>query len=1365
MKKKTARWAVALLLVWALLALSLATAFAAEEGTLYEGTLEKKTGQALATVRYYLGDENDYQFAVWSETEEGYRYHFTAPEGEYTVVPEYYSTEVWDGAVDLSWYDPAKTEFELENGAQLAGLAAIISGSVDSHTPDYRIRGDRGLLQYTVIENYELIGAGGGNETATVYMGLAKNDFSGKIIHLAKDIDMGGKTDVTNWTPIGGTYPMEVSDLTGDVHITISYFNGVLDGRGHRILNLYCDRSNTAHFSHSQGIGLVGNMGTLYEGEAAPAQAPAVRNLSVAGEIHGRRSVGGIVGRIGNGVPAVYVENCANFATVTAHDAKGCGGIVGAGWAAGGAIVNCYNAGEISNRDYQCPTGGICGNNQNMNIYNCYNVGTIYAAGERGRAIGGHDGGSYIVSDCYYLEGCDNDPGSNGWYTGGDAGVTANCTALSEEKMKQQELVNLLNNNGSAYVYRAGEYPQLFWEADRTLLDQTCTVTIQKPTGGAITTEPAGQELPMGTVVRLGNVPETGWAFREYTFNGAKTTGDFFTLMEATQVSGGFESMRAGVLRITENPACEITVTKNGTAMVDGVLTQVENWPVHAGDQLYENDVLTATAVWREGAYPEDPSLVYLGMVDPTSKNNYKYAFTYTGGTEKNTTVNTHTVTSAITQQGISLTLTVEAQTRNKNWGDVADTSWYSADASEYTLTNARQLAGLIRLSKQQGVTFAGKIIHLGNDISLKNDDGTAGIRLWDGIGKSDCRFAGIFDGAGYGIYDMTAVNNTGSYVGLFCYCQGAEIKDLTVSGTAMGQSCISGICADATATTIKNCVSHVNVTDTGYGSTGGIIGAVHEGCQIENCINYGNITAPDKFGGIVGVITGNDCTVTGCINYGNVQANRTATNGVGGIAGRAESACTISYCANYGEVTGKQCLGGVIGSAVGTSGKAMTVSHCYNAGTIRNTATSASAITGGVAGVFNYCAMDHCFNYGIIETEESSTSSYIGALVGRHYGRSQAKLEKNSWLEGSCAWAVHGAESRDGAEKLTAVDFTKEDLLTALNEAGEAFALTNGRYPELLAAVGTAHTHTGGTATCCRQAICTGCHMPYGEPDPKNHEGDRELKNQVAPVWTTDGYSGDEVCTGCGEIVKQGSVIPADKDSIILSVYEQSGTGEAKLLKSYSRSDINALFAVDDRGVQGYQYWKDGIETLVAVREYVTLEALLKDAGISFAAGDTLLPDAAACVTWETMQEKSWFFHTAEEKFAVPVCLAFCYEIGTSGTVEEIAQNAKYADAFRLCYGASEYGAEAGYRLTTGIKAITVVHPEKQGLALGDLNGDGIIDIIDAGILVQFCNDMRDLSPEQRLAADINGDGEIDIIDAGILVQFCNDIIKTLRP
>ena len=60
----------------------------------------------------------------------------------------------------------------------------------------------------------------------------------------------------------------------------------------------------------------------------------------------------------------------------------------------------------------------------------------------------------------------------------------------------------------------------------------------------------------------------------------------------------------------------------------------------------------------------------------------------------------------------------------------------------------------------------------------------------------------------------------------------------------------------------------------------------------------------------------------------------------------------------------------------------------------------------------------------------------------------------------------------------------------------------------------------------------------------------------------------------------------------------------------------------------------------------------------------------------------------------------------------------------------------------------------------LGDVNGDGEIDIFDANLIVGYYNGTAELTEEQLRAADVNGDGEIDIFDANLVVSFYNGTI-----
>ncbi len=60
----------------------------------------------------------------------------------------------------------------------------------------------------------------------------------------------------------------------------------------------------------------------------------------------------------------------------------------------------------------------------------------------------------------------------------------------------------------------------------------------------------------------------------------------------------------------------------------------------------------------------------------------------------------------------------------------------------------------------------------------------------------------------------------------------------------------------------------------------------------------------------------------------------------------------------------------------------------------------------------------------------------------------------------------------------------------------------------------------------------------------------------------------------------------------------------------------------------------------------------------------------------------------------------------------------------------------------------------------LGDINGDGEIDLRDAALLIRHCNEAVALTEVQCKAADLNGDGKVDIKDAGLIIRYCNEAI-----
>lgn len=212
-----------------------------------------------------------------------------------------------------------------------------------------------------------------------------------------------------NWTPIAkyGIYK-----FNGEYH-----FDGVFDGNGHTISNLYINDKNGSN------LGLFGYVNPTTEktsvknlkmasvqivGKADIAAVCAsgynatFENIEViSGSITGFSDIYGISGCRGS------VKNCINRADVTAgsynvagvistiqDEASNCSNYgkitTGTGWAggiAGGSdgmttILNCANYGEIhvtgTVNSTDCAVGGLLGSPWNLEISNCANFGNIY---------------------------------------------------------------------------------------------------------------------------------------------------------------------------------------------------------------------------------------------------------------------------------------------------------------------------------------------------------------------------------------------------------------------------------------------------------------------------------------------------------------------------------------------------------------------------------------------------------------------------------------------------------------------------------------------------------------------------------------------------------------------------------------------------------------------------------------------------------------------------------------------------------------------------------------------------------------------------------------------------------------------------
>ena len=555
---------------------------AGEQG--YSGTATPADGYDLATIRqiWTEGDTEKEQYLDYTYNSSDNTYSFEVQSKEYdsVVTAYFFSLEVWDGAVDLTWYDPDDTVFEIGTPAEFAGLAAITNGMVDdTQTFEYMIKDNEGRSyseedgiykhEYISTEPHtvDLLTPDSGSDASQVRdtawrlpevehqkVGGASddihNDFLYRTVRLTADLDMTG----ANWTPIGGKYAMhkEADSKNGiDPMVIDTRFQGVFDGQGHTV-KINCDRQAKMGFPYAMEIGLIGYLGGGVDYDNGYPKdccmhyknywVPTVRNVVVEGIVKGRRMVGGVVGRTGETNYGVLVENCVNRADVEASDMRGCAGIVGAAWGKA-TIRNCYNAGTIHSVFWE--HGGIVGSNGYVgsegeapggaNIYNCYNRGAVAIRDSAssswkydGHEIGADGGGfsSYTVANCFYEE--PQQILTETGYTTGNYGANkkAKIREVEAANLKDSSTIDRLNGNGEVYFADSAAvndgYPVLYFETaeykanPESFRNSNITLDNSNTDDGQISAEGNLTNLPYGKIVNLSYTAEKGKRFKHY---------------------------------------------------------------------------------------------------------------------------------------------------------------------------------------------------------------------------------------------------------------------------------------------------------------------------------------------------------------------------------------------------------------------------------------------------------------------------------------------------------------------------------------------------------------------------------------------------------------------------------------------------------------------------------------------------------------------------------------------------------------------------------------------------------------------------------------------------------------------------------
>lgn len=221
-----------------------------------------------------------------------------------------------------------------------------------------------------------------------------------------------------------------------------------------------------------------------------------------------------------------------------------------------------------------------------------------------------------------------------------------------------------------------------------------------------------------------------------------------------------------------------------------------------------------------------------------------------------------------------------------------------------YLILNPIQLNQLRNFLNMKGVYFK-----LMTDIDLteylEDENPSQG---WQPVGTSNTPFKGVLDGNGKTIRGLWINRSNTDYVGLFGCCDGATIKNLTISNADIrGKMCVGVVSGYQYGGSNSNCVLSGRVNGTGY--VGGCTGVI-DYITISGISSSVDVIGGDFTGGIAGWVKANLCSISNCYVNSSISGN----NKTGGVVGSEDISINMSNCGFVGSVTGISNVGGIYG-------------------------------------------------------------------------------------------------------------------------------------------------------------------------------------------------------------------------------------------------------------------------------------------------------------------------------------------------------------------------------------------------------------------------------------------------------------------
>ena len=496
-----------------------------------------------------------------------------------------------------------------------------------------------------------------------------------------------------------------------------------------------------------------------------------------------------------------------------------------------------------------------------------------------------------------------------------------------------------------------------------------------------------------------------------------------------------------------------------------------------------------------------------------------------------------------------------QAGTPEGSWANNAASAFADGTGTEedpYQIATAEQLAYLAVKANEGTLHTLGDYYILTNNIDLS-------AHQWVPIGRGTSQgskyFDGYFNGNGKTITGLYVDESTDGYLaGLFGLLTG-QVTDLTIEDayvkTARKNSS-AGILAGRisnSGTKVTNC--HVSGTVESDVFVGGLTGYASY-TEFESCSAKAKVSATgNNIGGFIG--EGFAASFTDCAAEGSVTGSWCC----GGFVGYTEQNTSISGCVALGNVSNPiTSTTSKLGGFVGSMDNSISIQNCHAAGTVQggNEEHPAGGFIGYANGTFMGCSFDKEKNPALNAAGEGSldsgvtgeeTAVVLANICEDYYGGHQYSTEWTVDTEATCT--TSGSKShhceRCGAKgsitEIPALGHKWGEPVYTWSDDNTTCTATqtcknDASHTETAEATVTSEPTQVPTCTEMGEMTYTAIFTEEWAVEQTKTEGipanGHSLTTTGAkePTCTEDGYTGDEVCTVCGEVVTAGEVIPA---------------------------------------------------------------------------------------------------------------------------------------------------------------------------------------------------------------------------------------------